>query len=149
MTEKHDELLSMPQIIAYAKIGRAAVYTAIKKGRLNAVKDGYYWKVYRSEIDRYRLSKYNRDEREINGKKIFCVEEGTFSVPQVARIISDELKIAYSIQRVYHLIRSGQLRASRTGTTIVIKREDLIELIEKEKGVTRGDYRQFKVGRSA
>jgi len=149
MTEKPDDLLSMPEITAYAKIGRAAVYTAIKKGRLTAVKDGYYWKVYRSEMDRYRLSKYNRDEREINGKKIFCVEQGTFSVHQVSKIVSNELKIAYSVQRIYHLIRSGQLLASKVGSTYVILRDDLIALIEKEKGVKFEDYRQFKFGKIA
>lgn len=147
--EKPDDLLSMPEIIAYAKIGRAAVYTAINKGRLKAVKVGYYWMVSRSEIDRYRMSKYNRDEREINGKKIFSVEEGTFSVSQAAKIISDELKMAYSTQRLYHLIRSGQLRAGRVGATFVIHRDHLIELIEKEKGVKIEDYRQLKLGNSA
>jgi excisionase family DNA binding protein len=147
--EKPQELLSMPEIIAYAKIGRAAVYTAIKKGRLTAIKVRGHYKVSRSEIDRYRLSKYNRDEREINGRKLFCVEEGTFSVHQVAKIVSNELKIAYSMQRVYHLIRTGQLRASRVGRTFVVMRDDLIALIEKEKGVKFEDYRQFKFGKTA
>ena len=147
--KKDDEFLLMKDVTQYTHTGRAAIYSAIKKGRLKARKEGRFWKISPEQIDRYRITKYNRDEREINGEKIFCVEKGTFSASQVAKIISDELKIPYRVQRVYHLIRSGQLKAHRVGATFVILREDLRELIEKEKNVKKEDYRQFKFGATA
>lgn len=145
MLSKDEDFLAMKDVIEYAKIGRAAVYAAIKKGRIKAEKHGNFWKVSRQEIDRYRINKYNRDEREINGERIFSVEKGTFSVPQVAKIIHVELKIPYNVQRVYHLIRTGQLKCSKCGATFIVKREHLIKLIELERNVKNEDYRQFKL----
>jgi excisionase family DNA binding protein len=148
MTQK-DDYLSMREATQYTKVTRAALYAAMKKGRLKAKKVGFHYKISIQELDRYRMHKYNRDERTVNGERIFDVEKGTFSVHQASKILSEELKKPYSTQRLYHLIRTGQLKAGRYGVTFIIQREDLIELIEKEKQVKNEDYRQLKFGRSA
>jgi excisionase family DNA binding protein len=146
MAEK-DDYLSMGEACRYIHVGRAAIYAALKKGRLHAIKIGYYYAFAREELDRYRLNKYNRDERRMNGERIFDVQRGTFSVHQASKILSDELKVAYNMQRLYHLIRTGQLKVTKCGATFVISRETLIDLIEKEKQIKNPDYRQFKFGR--
>lgn len=145
MKYNDEDLLSMNEITEYARVGRGAIYAAIKKGRLKAKKVGVTWKISREEIDRYRVTKYNRDIRQIDGERIFDVEKGTFSAPQVAKILSEELQIAYSIQRVYHLIRTGQLKSHKRGATFVINRDSLVKLIELEREVKNEDYRQFKM----
>jgi len=145
MSDENEVYLNIKQVIEYAHIGRPAIYAAMKKGRLVGKKFGTKWMISRQEIDRYRLNKYNRDSRVISGKPIFSIEEGRFSVNQAAKILSFELNCAFPMQRVYYLIRTGQLAASRVGTTFVIKRKDILDLIQKEKHIKNLDYRQIKL----
>jgi hypothetical protein len=146
MKEKEDDYLEMRQITEYIHLQRAAIYAAMKKGRLKGKKIDGRWKISRRDLDIYRLTKYDRDIRTVNGQKLFCPEKGTFSVNQCAKIVSDELKRDYAMQRVYYLIRTGQLRCHKVGATFIVRREDLIDLIEKEKRVQREDYRQLQSG---
>ena len=139
----------MREVTRYAKVTRAAIYAAMKKGRLKAIKVGMHYKISKAELDRYRMHKFSREERTVNGERIFDVERGTFSVYQVSKILSQELNRPCNTQRLYYLIRTGQLKTSRCGKTFVILREDLVDLIEKEKQVKNEDYRQLKFGRTA
>ena len=134
MTEKH-EYLNMKEATQYARISRPAVYAAMQKGKLKAKKVGHFWQFTKEDLDAYRLSKYNRDERCFNGEKIFSIEKGTFSITQAAKIMSHELNAPYNRHRLYYLIRRGQLKVSRFGCSFIIKRETLIDLIEKERGL--------------
>lgn len=141
MMTSENNYLTITEAIEYSKISRPAIYAALKKGKLKAVKRGYFWQFTRENLDAYRVSKYNRDDREFNGERIFSPEKGTFSIGQAARILGYELNSPYTPQRLYYLIRRGELKVSRFGSSFIISKEVLIKLIEREKGVVRESKR--------
>ena len=102
-----------------------------------------HWILTKSDIDAYRANKYNRDEMKHDGKRVFDPEAGTFSVEQVMRIMSEHLGEPYPKQKLYYKLYSGQLKASRSGVAWVIRKEDAIDLLDKELGI-KLDPRQLR-----
>jgi excisionase family DNA binding protein len=127
-----DELWSMTQCAEYGKLTRQAIYNAIKANRLKAVKVSGKWRVSKADFDGYRLTKYSREFRQIDGELVFSVDKGHFSVLQVSKAISHHLGRPYPQQRIYYLLRMGKLKAMRKGVAWVIMREDAEELLQKE-----------------
>lgn len=117
----------------YCNITRQGVYLAIRKGAVKARLIGKKLYVTKEDIDNYRVNKHNPDLRKKDGELIFDVDHGRFSVHQVWRMLCEELKKPYSVQRVYYLVRTGQLRALRSGSSWIISKEDYLELLKKEK----------------
>lgn len=128
-----EEAFSISQAADYSHVTRQAVYIALRKGNLRATKKGRRWVILKSDLEEYRLSKYNRDKRKFNNELIFDVEKGHFSVQQVCKVISSTLKRPYPIQHIYYLMRAGKLKAFRKGCAWVISKEDAVELLQKEK----------------
>ena len=129
-----EEFFSLKQAGDYAHVKRQAVYLAIKNRGLKAEKIGSRWRIKRADYDEWRANKYNRDKRKINGQLVFDLEKGHFSLNQVCKIFSETLGYSYSLQHLYYLVRTGQLKAFRKGSAWVIVKEDAIELLEKERG---------------
>lgn len=133
MNTENEEYITIKQAADIAHVTTQAIYTAIRKGALSAIKRCNRWVMTGSSLEDYRLNKYNRDKRKFNGQFVFNIEKGLFSVSQISKIMSNELSRHFSVQHVYYLIRSGALKASRMGAAWVINREDAIVLLQNYK----------------
>lgn len=129
--------LTVSQAAQLSHVTRQAIYSAIRSGRLTAIVHQEMWYVTTADLETYRISKYNRDLRKLNGEYVFDLEKGHFSVQQVAKVMSAALGRSYPAQHLYYLLRSGYLQAFRVGKTWVIKKEDAIALLEEERGTQK------------
>ena len=126
------EFNDLREVAEYAHIGRQAIYLAIKKGGMKAVKKGRKWSFLRKDVDAYILNKYNRDNSKHNGELIFDMDKGFYSVFHVSKFLTIELGYPYAKQRLYFLIRTGRLKASKKGSAWVIAKEDVHLLLQQE-----------------
>ena len=122
----------MDAAAAHANVTRQAIYVAVKKGALKAEKVGNCWKITLKDLNEYRLNKYNRDKRMIDGELVFSLEKGEYSVQQVSKILSHEIKAPFPSQKVYYMVRTGKLPCLKKGSTYVILRKDLAEFVQRE-----------------
>ena len=136
MTEKNEEgeFVSLRDASEYAKVTRQAIYVAIKKKKLTAVKRRGRWCIFKKDLHSYQLNKHNRHLRVVDGERIYDPEKGLFSIPEVCMMISTKMKQPYSIQHLYYLVRSGQLKAFKRGSAWVISKEAGVELAIRELG---------------
>jgi excisionase family DNA binding protein len=125
---KKDYFYSLSEAAEYAKIGRQAIYMAIKKKRLNAVKHGQRWGISKEDLDKYRLSKYDRENRRINDQPIFDVDNGIWSVQHTAKFLTAALGRKVELQEVYYKIYSGKIKCTRVGATYLLNRKDVEEI---------------------
>lgn len=139
--ESPDTLITMTQIAAYGNVTRQAVYTAIRKKKLKAAKKKGIWWITKADFDEYRAGKYLREDVKWNGERIHDLEQGHLSVAHVCKIISAMIKMKYPRQRLYYLIRRGDVRAARKGGTWVIMKADAIALYEAEFGANKDQMR--------
>ncbi len=127
-----EEFFSLNQCAIYGHVTRQAIYNALRKG-LKAEKRGNRWYIKRADYDEYRANKYNRDKCIFEGEPLFDAERGHYSIRQVALTLSESLGYHVDVQRLYYLVRSGQLKAFKRGAAWVICKEDAIAVLEKEK----------------
>lgn len=135
-----NEEFTLDQAAEYAKITRSAVYAALRKNKFQARKRGRNWIISRQQLDDYRMNKYNRDDRKVNGEKVFDIERGYFSVGQVATLFSNEYKKMginkiYPRNRLYYLLHQGLVKAHKIGAAWVIHKDEIIRIFEKETGI--------------
>jgi len=140
--DKTTDIFTIAGAAEHSHVSRQAIYVAIKNGRLMAEKRGNKWFITPEALEDYRINKYNRNMRKINGELIFDMEKGFFSTSQVLTILSDVLKRPFNSQRLYYLLRSGSVPAFRCGSAWVIKKEDVIQLCEKETKIQK-DLNQY------
>lgn len=129
---KGKDLISVPEAAQIAHIQRQSVYIAIKKKALSAHKIGRRWFTTLKDLENYRLNKYNRDNRVVNGQLVFDMAKGEFSLQQVCKIFSESLNRPFPMQRLYYLARTGQLPSFKKGASYVIRKEDAVALLEQE-----------------
>lgn len=126
--------LNITQAAELAKVGRQAIFQAIKKGRLKAYKPKYFWEIYLEDLEQYRIMKYSRQNMVRDGHKVFSEEKGTWSVIHVCKTLSEALGRPYTPNRIYYLIRRGNLPAYKCGAAWVILSKDAEQLLEMELG---------------
>lgn len=132
--DKHIEgYMSLPEAAKYAHVTRQAIYLAMRNRGLRGTKIGKQWYVTKTDLDEYRGNKYNRDLRKQDGEYVFDMDKGYFSVSQVCRVMSATLGKPYSMQHIYYLLRTGQMRSFRKGAAWVIPKDDAVALLDKEK----------------
>lgn len=127
-----EDILSIREASFIGRVKRQAVYVAIRKGRLRAKKINNKWLIKSLDLEDYRLNKYNRDFRQIDGEYVFDMEKGEFSVQQVCKVISATLNRPFPMQRLYYLLRTGRIKSLKKGAAWVILKEDAIALLESE-----------------
>lgn len=141
MTEKNDEFYSLSEASAYARVCRQAIFAAIKKKQLKAEKrmvtnqDGtcrLSWVILKKDLDAYRASKYNREKRVVDGEKLFDIANDKWSVWHAAKTLSGMMGKSYPSTHIYYLLRTGQLRGSKKGGAWVIRRQELVDLYNRE-----------------
>ena len=128
-----DDLLTITEAAEYSRVSRQAVYVALKDKRLLGFQRKNKWFVRRADLDYYRSQKYIGDNRKNAGKKIFNLEEGRYSVHQVAKFMAAGLGRPYTMNRVYFLLMKGRLKALRVGAAWVIMKEDAVALLQDEQ----------------
>lgn len=136
-----DAFYSLKEAAEYMHVERQAVYAAIKKGKLKTTRIGKRHLILKADVMEYQASKYNRDFRMYEGEKLFDIAKGHLSVNHVAKTIAAALKQPYDIQKIYYLIRSGQLKAAKKAGAWVISIEDAKAIYEKE---LQGNKRQMR-----
>jgi excisionase family DNA binding protein len=127
-----EELLTLTEAAKYAHVTRQAIYKALRERGLKAQKIDNRWLLRKGDIDEYRGNKYNRDMRMVNGQLIFDMVKGEFSVMQVCKVISATLGRPFPPQRLYYLLRSGQIKSFKKGSAWIIKKEDAVALLQEE-----------------
>jgi excisionase family DNA binding protein len=129
-----NEILTMTQAADYARVGRQAVYRAIKSGRLKAKLVNKRYQIATDDIDSYRANKYSREGN-------YDIAGGYYSVTHVCKALSDTLKIAYPMNRLYYLLRTGILKGNKKGGIWVIEKEAAMALYEAESGRDKNQTR--------
>lgn len=136
-----EEFFTLQEAANYMHIKRQAVYAALKKGRLTSKRVNRNHVFTRKQLDEYRADKFNRENRLVDGEKVYDFEKGLLSVNHVAKTISAMLRRPYALQRIYYLIHIGELKAYKKGGTWVIHKEDAKSLYDKE---SQEDARQMR-----
>lgn len=108
----------------YLGVTRQAVYIAIKYKKLKATMINGHWIITLKELEEWNINKYNRNLRISNGMRLFN-EKTTFSVSQAAKLLS------VPEQRIYYLLRTGDLECFLIEKTKVIKLEHINAYLEK------------------
>lgn len=138
--ENAEEFYSLKEAADYAHICRQAIFVAIQKGNLKAVKKPLVypngniemrWCILRSDLDEYRKSKHLSDKRIVDGEKLFDIEDDRWSVLHASKTLSSMIGRPITIYHLYYLLRFGKLRGYKKGGCWIIKRQDLLELYEK------------------
>jgi excisionase family DNA binding protein len=127
-----EDYMTLQQAAEYSHVTRQAVYKALKSKAIIAEKKGNRWYITKKNLDAYRANKYNRDDRVIDGELVFDMEKGYFSASQVCKIISSALRRPFPMNRLYYLLRTGQLKAFRKRSAWVIKNVDAAALLQSE-----------------
>lgn len=116
--EEHE--LGIGQAAIISGVSRQAVYVAITKGCLKASKDEKTrrWLIKYCDLIQYRKERYSRKySRDAQGDLFYNPSEGIFSPVQVARMF------AIPVQRVYYLLRSGNLGVVRKeGRQVILQK---------------------------
>ena len=114
----------------YLDISPNAVYMALTK---NKIKHKYIdGRVFFEEkdLDDYYESRYDRDQELFRGKKIFSKENGLFSIPAVADILTEETNSTFTPHSLYYFIRTRQFPAVKIKNRWVINQETLSKMID-------------------
>ena len=127
----NETLLTLHEAAKEGKVTRQAIYAAIRLKKLPARKVGSKWYVCPKDLETYRVNKYDRSNRKIDGELVFDPKKGECTVHEAAAIIHRELHIPYSPQNVYYMLRCGILRGYRKGAAWIVKIEDLNDYLQR------------------
>ena len=143
-----DEWISISEAAKEARVVRQAIFNAIKKGQIVAEKRELFSKktrngkpffvkqkiicLKRSDLNKYRENKHLCEKRQFEGRSLFDIADDRWSVLHASKWFAEEMGRFYPVNRLYHLIRTGELPAKKHGGSCVLSRKDLIELYEKE-----------------
>ncbi len=130
--DPEEGLMTMRAASQLTHVTRQAIFNAIRKGNLTGQKINGRWYVKLQDLEIYRLNKHNRDLIKSDGDYVFDMEKGHFSVHQVCKVLSATLGHPFPLQRLYYLLRTGQLKGFRKGISWVIEKDDAVELLKQE-----------------
>jgi excisionase family DNA binding protein len=116
-----ENFLSISEAAKLTNVTRQAIYVAIKHNRLNATKNVKKWRISLEDLKKYRENRYSRAFSLRNGKRIYDVSQGTYSIGQAAKLLG------VPPQKIYYATRQGVLKSHREGCAWVINEPDLIE----------------------
>ena len=113
-------MYTITQIAYLENMTRQGVYHAIRQGRLKAKKIEGKWQINAGDLDEYKSSKYDRNLSTFNGEPLFNSKE--ISLKDAA------ILLGVNYQRMYYLIHSKSLKATRKGAAYVLSRDQIMEL---------------------
>lgn len=131
---KDDITLTLRGCATYGNVTRAAVANACRDGRLKAIKNSKgQWLIKKSDYDDYRLHRHSRRNYKRAGKRVFDIADGMLSCPMVSKIFSDAQGYEYPLAKVYYDIRTGRLKASKSGRYYVVSQSDAKEFWNRQQ----------------
>lgn len=125
LKDDQEKILNLDEAAQYMKVTRQAVGMAIKHNKLKATLKNGKWIVTEKDLDHYRMNKYVREHSLRDGELLFDPSKGELSVLQTAKLLG------YKIQRVYYLLHTGQIRASKKGCAWVIHKDEVQRVYEE------------------
>lgn len=121
-----DRYLSTDEAAIKSGVTRQAVYLAIKKKKLKADKIGsWYYQIKESDLKEYRINKFNRDNSTFEGKPLYDVSKGEYSLKKAA----EYLGMDYT--HLYCHMRAGRIPTQRRGSAWIFQQKDLDEWNER------------------
>jgi len=130
--EIKEELFSLRDAAKICNVTKQALYVASRKNRLKIIKKNKRIFVTQKSLNDYRINKYNSDYRKSNGELIFDLSKGHFSIHQVLKALAEKLPNPFPKQRLYYLLRTGQIAGFRKGKAWIIMKEDAKALLDQE-----------------
>lgn len=133
--KERDEIMNLREAADYAHITRGAIYMTVRNKLVKSHKIKNKLYIRKSDLDEYRLSKFNGDARKHQGQYIFDIEEGRLSIHQIVKL--------YKIpkQHLYYILRRGYIKAHRVGAAWLIMKEDIEDYILRK---TEKDTQQLR-----
>ena len=138
------EYLTFTEAARQMGITHQGIYIAVRNGKIKkTLRDGKgkgkkKWMIHQDDLLDYQKRKYSRAYKMYNGQLLFDSKKGRYSIRDVA------LKYGIPLQRIYYLLRSKNLKASKEGKAWVISQEnideyqrtrDLSKIKSDEKGI--------------
>lgn len=122
--------ITMKEAGEYLNLSKQAIYNAVKKKRLNPIKEkdddiknpkGFKYMFLQSDLDHYRETKFDRSVTTMDkeGRQIYCGQ--IISLPQA----SDLSNIPR--EHLYWAIREGKLKHKRYKLTYMLHKKDVLE----------------------
>lgn len=135
---KHVEIFTLRKAAKMCNVTKQALYVAFRKHKLKVIMKNKRIFVTQKDLDDYRINKYNSDFRKRDGELVFDLSKGHFSIHQALKGLGEEVP-THSItkQRLYYLLRTGQVAGFRKGKAWIIMKDALNELLEKEKALIK------------
>jgi excisionase family DNA binding protein len=128
MRSPNKDYLTAAEIARFYGVGRAAVYSAIKNGRLKAVQEKKHWLIPREEIQTYTKTRYSRAFSKYKGELTFDKAKGEYSITEAAI----HLKCHPNV--LYHACRIKLIPHKRKGAAYVLHIDDVERFKEQLVG---------------
>lgn len=92
--------------------------------------------ILRSDYDDYRTRRHCRElSLKEDGKLIYDLEEGHYSIGWVAKLLGNYLGYPVPVSNLYYMVQKGALKATKVRSFWVIDRECVIQLFERLKAM--------------
>lgn len=119
-------MLSLGQACVINGTGTQALYIAIKKGRLKAIKreDTNRYQIAKQDLKEYMKKKYDRADATFQGKPKYDKEKGEFSIKQAAELLGE------SPNYLYYLMRINKIAYKKKGCSYILHIDE-IRRVEK------------------
>ncbi len=103
-----------------------ALYQAAKRGKLWTKKIGGTYYTDAKSLREYQFDQRFADNLIVNGKRLYCQEQGFCSVKQAA------LMLRMEINKVYRCLCQGVIKSERVGRYYVIPIDEINRLINED-----------------
>lgn len=104
-----------------------ALYQAAKRGKLHTVMIGGAYHTTVEALLEYQVDKRFCDNLIVNGKRLFCEEQGFCSVKQAALMLNT------TINKVYRCLVQGIIKSERVGRYYTIPISEIHRLNNKDE----------------
>lgn len=112
----------------YLGVGVQAVYLAKRLNKLKAFSKDARWYYHQKDLDEYKAFKYCKDKTEVNGTLVFDKSKGLYTPEQLSK------KFGIDRNRIYHRLRTKQIKHTRSGSMYVININDFPEWMFPNEG---------------
>mgnify|MGYP001611166240 CR=1 FL=1 len=101
------------------KIGRYAVWNAVKKNRIKGVKVGGQWSFTRKQLEAYKKSRYDRKYSKIGDDMLYDKDKGEYSINEASKLLE------CPVQHLYYACRSNKIHSIKKRYAWVINISDM------------------------
>ena len=115
-----EDLIRIGEAARRLDLTRHAIMMQIQNGSIPSRRIGFLWHVKWTDVMEWRKDLYSRlRKKDSKGTLVFDLKEGRYNTKSAAAYLH------VPTQKIYYLIRSGQLPAKRHGGEYILLKEDL------------------------